>query len=146
MMLAPSAARLRGAFLLTVSGVLFLPACAGEKRKPVFPVQGKVLFEGKPAAGAVVFFHPVGVAGADALRPHATVEADGTYRLTTYNGPDGAPAGEYDVTVVWTRPSRRGDEEGDSLLPVRYRAPTTSRLRAEVKEQPNELPPFKLTR
>jgi hypothetical protein len=142
MMLAPATAR-PGCLALAL---LLLPACSGEQRKPVFPVQGKVLFEGKPAAGAVVFFHPVGPAGPDALRPRATVEADGTFRLTTYKGPDGAPVGEYDVTVVWTRPSRRGDEEGDSLLPARYRARATSKLRVEVKEQPNELPPFKLTR
>jgi hypothetical protein len=114
---------------------------AGER---VYPVQGQVFYEGKPAAKATVFLIPVGAAPG-AVRPHATVEDDGSFQVSTYGLHDGAPAGKYDVTVVWTKPAR-GDDVGDSLIPTRYGDPRTSKLSVEIKEQPNELAPFRLTR
>ena len=74
-----------------LAGVLLLgAACSG--RKTVYPVTGKVLFEGRPAAGAVVQFHPQDKADSNAVAPLGQVGADGTFRLTTYAHEDGAPA------------------------------------------------------
>src|SRR5438270_3154183 len=73
-------------------------------RKPVFPVQGKVLFEGKPLPHAFLVFHPVDQTGTQATRAVATAEDDGTFAPTTYEAADGAPAGEYAVTVDWRPP------------------------------------------
>ena len=128
-----------------LASVLLLGAsCSG--RKTVYPVTGKVLFEGRPAAGAVVQFHPQDKADKNALAPLGEVGADGTFRLTTYAHEDGAPAGRYAVTVSWGVPSKGGDGYDRLLVPGRYLSPATSKLTAEVPPQATELPPFKLTR
>jgi hypothetical protein len=111
---------------------------------PVFPVSGQVSYEGKPAAGAKVFLYPVEPAQ-NSVIPHGIVEDDGTFRISSYGRDDGAPAGRYNATVVWTKPAS-GDEDGPTLIPLRYGDPKTANLPVEIKGQPNELSPFNLTR
>ena len=53
---------------------------------------------------------------------------------------DGAPAGQYDVTITWGVDGR----DDEDRLNGRYREPGQSKLTATVKEGPNEIPPFKL--
>jgi hypothetical protein len=122
---------------------LILCSCARDNRKPVFPVQGKVLYKGQPAQNAIVFLHPLGNVASAAPTPHGIVAADGSFQIGTYRDKDGAPAGQYAVTVVWKTEARGGDDQ-DNLLPVRYLNPSTSGLTAQVKEGPNELEPFQL--
>src|SRR4051812_27610455 len=67
-----------GATLVGLGAALLTGACAkDEARIPVFPVRGQVNFEGKPAPGAFVVFHPVEDAGDD-LRPTGRVGPDGS--------------------------------------------------------------------
>ena len=121
-----------------------LPSCERNTRKPVFPVRGQVLVDGAPAAGATVFFYPVET-DPDALAPYGVTDADGSFTLTTYLTFDGAPAGEYVVTVRWPGPPKRGEDgQGPDRLQGRYGDPKTSTLRATVEKKPNELQPFKL--
>jgi hypothetical protein len=123
-------------------GVLLLNlACGG--RNSVYPVSGKVLFDGKPAEGAVVQFHPKNKSG-KVVVPVGRVGADGTFRLTSYKQDDGAPAGEYTVTVFWGVPSRGGDDYERILVPPRYLSPETSGLTAVVADHATELEPFQL--
>ena len=127
---------------------LFLLAAAScsskDNRKPVYPVKGRVLFQDKPAAGAFVVFVPVNEPPEPTdPRPGAYADEEGVFTLNTYGTGDGAPAGEYIVTVVW-REKGTGDEEGPDRLQGRYGDPKNSKLRATVKEGPNELPPFRL--
>src|SRR5262245_41415792 len=92
-------------WLLTAAYVAGLGLCAAgcgsDGRKPVFPVSGKVTWDGRPARGATVVFHPVTDNGPDAVRPRGKVNADGSLEVTTYAAKDGAPAGEYKLTVEW---------------------------------------------
>src|SRR5438046_3203613 len=97
----------RGMILLLT---LLCVSCAGNRRKPVFPARGQVVFDGKPAAGATVFFQPV-VTEPDGIAPYAVTDANGAFRLTTYLTYDGAPAAEYVVTVRYPGPPRRGRDE-----------------------------------
>src|SRR5438309_11518461 len=90
---------------------------AAPPRAPVHPVTGKVLVNGRPAEKAMVVFHPLGTADPRALKPLGTVGADGTYRLTSYLTGDGAPEGEYAVTVVW--PGGPPPKAPDDLPPDR---------------------------
>ena len=78
--------------------------CGGIPRKPVYPVSGKVLYRGQPAAHVRLILTPVGDAGPDALRPRAYTNPDGTFQLGTYASNDGAPAGQYVVSLRWPRP------------------------------------------
>jgi hypothetical protein len=86
---------------LVAIGMLSLAAC-GDQRPPAYSVTGQVLFQNKPAEHAIVIFHPDATDEELAkLRPHATVDANGHFELTTYVPGDGAPAGSYRVTVTW---------------------------------------------
>ena len=119
------------------------------------PVHGQVYCEGKPAAGAVVFFHPLKqgeTTGATADDPVAMndmpvgrVGPDGSFEVSTSGRGRGAPAGRYAVTVSWTRPVGPGDGEDQSLLPLRYLNPATSGLLVDVKAGDNKLPPMQLS-
>jgi hypothetical protein len=91
------------------------------ERVSVYPVSGQLFIRGKPAANAKIQFHSLDDVAIDHLRPHAIVEADGSYRLTTFVTGDGAPAGLYAVTVTWpAAPKRRFDPEGPDQLKGRY--------------------------
>jgi hypothetical protein len=116
-----------------------------EVRKPVHPVRGKVLFQGKPAKGAFVFFVPVNEPpDTPDPRPRAEVGDDGSFTLSMYGIDDGAPVGEYKVAVTWEgKVLPDGREEPLDKLMGRYSVAST-RLKATVKEGPNELPPFQL--
>ena len=115
-------------------------------RKPVFPVSGRVLLpDGKPAEHALVVLHPVGETAEGAGKPHAKVSADGTFKLTTYDADDGAPAGEYRVTVeLWL--AGKGDEPPANRLNPKFSKPETSGLTATVGTGPTELKPIELKR
>src|SRR5262245_51816518 len=112
------------------------------ERKPCHPVSGFVYFEGTPAAGATVVFHWKPPDGKKLVRAgDALVESDGSYALSTYTAGDGAPVGEYLVTVVVGR-GGYVDEDSDPVanqLPARYAKPETSGLTATVKSGKNEL-------
>jgi hypothetical protein len=145
--LAASSGRRRLVALLSLSLALLVPACSKGGPK-VYPVRGQVLVEGRPAARATITFHPVGGA-AEGLRPSAQTDEQGYFRLTSYAGGDGAPEGEYAVTVTWfrafaARNLSEGDENTRNLLPPRYANPATSQLKATVTKDTNELPPFQV--
>jgi hypothetical protein len=132
--------------LLLVALAAVLVSSCSDGRKPVFPVTGQVFFERNPAHHATVFFHPVDDKGPKALRPYGKVDLDGNFQLSTYGKDDGAPAGEYIVTVVWKTESENGDSDEEQLIPARYMSPATSGLRARVQESPTQLEPFQLTK
>jgi hypothetical protein len=111
-----------------------------ENQKPVHPVSGKLTVAGRPAGGAFVLLVPVNEPAENPdPRPRATTAEDGTFALSTYGENDGAPAGEYIVTVYWEDPDTQTDK-----LKERYRSAATSKLRATVKEGSNELSPYDL--
>jgi hypothetical protein len=117
---------------------------AGSNREPVFPVQGEVLFQGQPATGAQVVFHPVGNNSLTAVRPSGQVDSTGKFTLTTHAAGDGAPAGDYAVTVeLWLS---KNDNPAVNQLPRRYQHASTSGLRATVTAGENQLPALKLAR
>jgi hypothetical protein len=70
-------------------------------------VRGKVVCDGQPAAGAVLFFHrqpggpnpPEAVAG---IIPSAVVADDGSFNVESHPLGSGAAPGKYNVLVQWT--------------------------------------------
>ena len=135
------------ALTVAVVAVVALAGC-GQGGPKLYPVSGKVLVGDAPPEYATVVFHPVGDAGPDAVKPRGTVGPDGTYTLTTHTAGDGAPAGEYAVTVEWWLSGAKKGADPDSpaqnRLPVRYADPTQSKLTATVGPGPTEVPAFKL--
>lgn len=131
-------AGLMGIFALTCG-------CSSTKRVPVYRVKGRLLsVDHKPAVGATVTFHPLGVNDGYPFVPHGTVGTDGTFILTSYASGDGAPAGEYAVTVIWRIPTPEGDAIGPDRLKGRYAKPAQPLARVTIQEHDNELEPFQL--
>lgn len=125
--------------------VLTCLGCRKNQGPVVYPVSGQVFFEQRPAERALVIFHPVG--GGD-VRPHGEVKADGSFTLATTGQGDGAPPGDYVVTVEWWLASGRRDDDSPAVnrLPPRYANPATSGLTARVEHGPTTLKPFELKR
>jgi len=121
-----------GVAVFTLSGG---PPC------PVHPAAGVARTGKTPLIGAQIRLHPRGMTLPDDAVPTATVQADGTFTLTTFTKGDGAPAGEYVATVQWFRVAKDGSVGGNSL-PKRYASPTTSPLTVTIREGANTLPPF----
>jgi hypothetical protein len=113
--------------------------CTGSKTKAV-PVSGTVLLGDQPAANAVVIFHPVNGA-ADAPRPTARTDEKGHFTLTTTKTGDGAPPGEYRVTIAAYQAI---EDNIVNLLPAKYAKPETSELKATIEKGTKEIPAFRL--
>ena len=142
--------------LLLVSVSLVLAGCGGPARPAMAPASGTVLFQGKPLEGAEVVF----LSDASPRNASGKTDAQGKFRLTTYENFDGAVLGEYKVTVAKTQineamignvddPSASygaamaaaaaGKIENKNELPAKYATAESSGLTAKVtKEGPND--------
>jgi hypothetical protein len=133
---------------LLITGLVSLGASAcgsDDNRKPTFPVTGSLLIDQKPGEHATVIFHPVSNEPGEVVKPRGKVRNDGTFTLTTYAENDGAPVGEYQVTVeLWL--AGRPDEGPTSRLPAKLAKPESSGLKATIKNEPNALEPFTVTK
>ncbi|NBO91249.1 MAG: hypothetical protein EBV06_02870 [Planctomycetia bacterium] len=129
--------------LVAALGLCVLGCGASDGRKPVYSVTGKVTYGGKPAAGATVVFHPL---GADDVRPRGKVADDGSLEVTTYDAKDGAPAGDYRLSVEWWL-SPGKDAPPTNRLPASLGNPQTSGLTVKIeKGQSNALKEIELKR
>jgi calcineurin-like phosphoesterase family protein len=108
-------------------------------RKPTYPTRGTLFIDGVAAVGVTVALHAKN--GEKWTRAaDARTASDGSFVLSTYTANDGAPAGEFKVTL-----SRTSGEPGESPkggkddLSERYGKPETSPLTVTVKSEPTEL-------
>ena len=99
------------------------------KQKPTFPVSGRITVSGQAVPGATVTLHAYNAttekyaAVADGL-----TDAVGRFQITTYSRFDGAPSGEYVVTVTKS-----------AAVPAVFTSTTTSTLKLKIHETPNTL-------
>jgi len=114
-------------------------------RKPVFAVRGKLLVDHQLAPGAMLVLHPMNPGQTE--RPFAKVGPDGSFEVTTYDGGDGAPAGEYAVTAEW-RLSADKEAPGPwpNVLPLKLGDPGQTNIRVTVNPAPTDLAPITITR
>ncbi len=126
---------------------LSLAAAGCGPASDIYPTRGEAFAAGQPAVGAVVTFYPVNAeAGKPKRIPTAVVEKDGSFHLTTLSANDGAPPGEYVVTITWCDSYR---DDGDTVtgpdrLQGRYANPQYPALRATIQPGKNELKRFDL--
>jgi len=134
----PPAGRWRG--LLVLAAGLFCVAGCGDGRKPVYTVRGKVFAaDKKPATGATVTFNPTNPDPKDPHKPVGKVDEQGNYTLTTYTEGDGAPAGEYVITVIWQTPKKSPFEgEGGDKLGGKLARPEQSPHKFTVEKKPDQ--------
>jgi hypothetical protein len=133
--------------------LLPLAAVSCSSGEALYPVQGTVLHKTKPLSGAEVRFHPPSASHDLVDWPAGKTHEDGTFTLST-GGKEGAPAGEYKVTIVCLETpqftpgkgvdlSTAGREPKDRLHGA-YADPGKTRLTASVKAGVNQLEPFQL--
>ena len=106
----------------------------------VYPVVGKLTYRGRPVADALIVLHPL--SKSNPLRPVARTGPDGTFRVMTHKTGDGAPAGDYVVTIVWPDVAHAIDdcenEHCADLFAGRFADPATSEWRLTVFRRVNE--------
>jgi hypothetical protein len=135
---------------LGVGGCLRAPA-----QLELHPALGEVRSAGRPAPGVHITLYPTPETQSrvGALRPHAQADGSGKFTLGTYVQDDGAPQGEWLVTLTWPddrlSPAVRDEilANGDALpdrLQGRYASPTASSLRFTIGPGSNRLPPIEL--
>jgi hypothetical protein len=140
--------------------VIFLAGC-GDGRPTPYPVTGRVTFagqplsasSGRPAQYALILLHPTNAdsKAIETLRPHGEAGPDGRFALTSFEHEDGAPAGEYAVTITWPSADPRlaaDDPEyrpsGPDRLRGRYADPQTTPFHVTIDSGTNEIGPFEL--
>ncbi|MCS6852067.1 MAG: metallophosphoesterase [Gemmataceae bacterium] len=106
--------------------------------QPVHPVRGRVYCEGTPVAHALVTFHALSEEKRPARTADAITAADGSFVLSTYTANDGAPVGEYVVTVAPWRPvAEDGARSANFFVPAKFASPASSNLRVKVQAGSN---------
>lgn len=108
---------------------------------PVSEVTGSVTYNGQPMRGASVSLIPAVPNPKLKIPPFGEVKEDGTFAVTTYGGGDGAPPGEYKVTLTWS------DNDPDSpsdLCKGRYASAKKPIATITVVEGENVVPPIEL--
>lgn len=128
--------------------VISLPGCGREDRIAVYPVTGKVLVDGRPAAGVDLQFCPVdeGVSAA-AIFPRARTDNQGQFELSTYEPGDGVPVGQYRVTASWKLLDTTDPEEmhadvqssAEEKLDGKFLEPDLTPLQIDIAAGVNEL-------
>ena len=113
----------------------------GEKWGQVYPVSGIVKFDNQTPVGANIVLHPVNPAGPDVVAPTAQVKSDGSFVVSTYQAGDGAPAGEYVVTVTWFKVDAEG-MAGPNVIPKEYACRDSSPIKVTVNAGPTPLEPI----
>lgn len=94
-----------------------------------------------------MIFHPLNQPELEKGMPRAVVEDDGSFSVTTLSAKDGAPAGDYAVSITWKTttvkiPARKRPKRVPTNFPEKYQNPKTSGLIVRVEETENELRPF----
>jgi hypothetical protein len=108
----------------------------------MYPVRGKVtLADGQPVTEGMVVFERKGEAK-EAVTARGEIQADGSYRLSTYRPGDGALPGAYRVLVAPKSDPNAVDRPAQPPpFDPRYADFKTSGLEYEVKpDGPNDFP------
>ena len=133
----PIATMLRSsAFLLLLT---LVAGCPGGGGSGLTDVSGTVKLGGQPLESGTITFMPVG----GTTSSTGEIE-DGEYSLSTTTPGDGAPPGDYQVTVTAWEKLPTMTEPGVPAVPERYMNASTSGLTAKVEPQPSQTIDFSL--
>jgi hypothetical protein len=140
---------IRRRLLTALAGVALMGSVGCSRDDRTYPAEFQVLSQKQPATGATVVLHPVGNADPAAPRPTGKVDEAGVVKLSTFGENDGAPPGDYVVTVVWydvtSTPEQAVAIKGGDKLKGKYRRPDgPAAPRVTIQKQPNQLPPLEL--
>jgi hypothetical protein len=111
-------------------------ACGRTDGPPLYPVHGKVMFNGQPAVGATVYLRregpapPKSEAFGDRI-PSGRVDEEGNFWIRVDEYGDGAPVGDYKALIAW-----RVKEEGGA--PVAPQATNTKKKKGRKAVAPDK--------
>jgi hypothetical protein len=106
--------------------------------QPRYPVEGKVMLDGKSLKTGTVVFWAEGTKERSNRLPQAQIREDGTYSLYT-EGNEGAPVGTYKVTVMAEElPDSTKPDKTRLLLPKKYTQPDSTPLTVKVVQFPDK--------
>jgi len=112
------------------------------------PVSGTVTLHGKAAAGVRVHLHPQFDIGELPFLPSGETDREGRFTLSTTAPGDGAPPGEYVVTIEKPRVVSDRNQSGVEVeideLKGKYSDPAKSAWKVMIAEGTNQLEPFAL--
>lgn len=135
--------------VLPLVTLILIAGCSSQIKAPkTVPVSGTVTRQGKPLAGVVVTFHPQFNIGKTEFEPSGETNAEGKFTLSTANGGDGAPPGEYVVTMIKPRiesdPNQSGIEVEVDELKWKFNDIASSPWTVTVENDETVLEPFNI--
>jgi len=125
---------------------LFLAIGCGQSGPKLHPVRGTVLVNKQPAAEALVFMHRKGRTSLEEQVPFGKADKDGSFKVINGNSGEGAPEGDYTLTVYWPDMSKPEDGNGGrpDALNGAYDKVAQSKLNFTVKAGQNTIPTLEL--
>jgi len=162
--------RVRNLLLVVMPFVgLSLASCGRGDGPPLYPVHGKVMYKGEPAAGATVILRRQDAEpNTTPLVPAGQVDDAGDFTVAVDERGDGAPAGKYAVLIQWRKRSEGGAEPKPAPSPAakkgrrvvsidkpelipdrlegRFMNPDTTPFHVEVKPGENNVDAFDITK
>lgn len=124
-------------WLPLILGATLVGCSSGSVNPNMVPVSGAVIYQGKPIAEANVAFH------ADEQGSFAVTDSQGRFQLQSEQPGDGAPPGDYHVSISKMEITVPQFDEGHPqyvpppppkyVVPKKYADPRTSGLKATVE-------------
>lgn len=114
---------------------LSVALCAGlgcTEGPNLVPVSGQVLIDGEPLTTGHIQVIPQ-----DERAATGTIDADGRFRLSTYEEDDGCVVGSHPVVVMATR--QLSPTKTEHLIPPTYRKPETAGLTVTIEGPTDDL-------
>ncbi|MDX1928353.1 MAG: hypothetical protein SFV81_17630 [Pirellulaceae bacterium] len=137
--------RIAGSVL--IGGLLLLTGLVGcgkgkDPWEVTHPATGVVNFKGRPIVDAELTFFPEDKSAPDSVRPKAKSTAGGKFEVWTYVQGDGAPAGNYKVTVVHNEVAVSKDTivAKPNDLPEKFSKRDTTDIQVQIVAGKNEIP------
>ncbi len=124
---------------------LLLSGCKDDGTRKTYPVTGTLTINGKPAeAGVLVYLHPqYPEQDRYPIHPKGETDANGAFQITTYRTNDGAPEGDYLITIDFPQRIGMSPHFGGDLFNGAFANKESNKSRPEfqlkVEKKPNTL-------
>ena len=117
--------------------MLFLNGC-GSKLPKCVPVSGKVTLDGEKVPGPGYIYFTIDSTGTESISRPGTAEfdADGNYKVTSFEPGDGLMPGKYLLRVdCWKTPPNMEGKPVESFIPQKYQDASKSGLELVVESK-----------
>jgi hypothetical protein len=135
--------------VLTVA--VLVVSCGGDGTHKVYPVKGKVLVDGSPAKDCMVLLNRTfDDTSEKKVAPYGLTDDNGEFQVSSYVTGDGAPEGEYVITIEWRERTGllKNNFDGPDRLGGEYANKEQNKSKpgfvVKVGREPLQLPPFEL--